>query len=243
MIGWINLKAMETLSTKDYLIFKILPSNRAIDELKVRRLMREIKKNNLLHLYPGICNKDHALFDGQHRLEAAKRLNEYYHYTIDPNITEVMIAGMNSASTNWNVNDYINFWLVKNQSGFDVLSDFMIGNPLLPASTVLKMIGVGNSTFLLRKGKVDVSLLGDAKNVVKILDEYNAIIDFAYDRNLILAIIQCLKTEGYDHEVMLKKLEYNSRGLRKCVSVRQYCTNIEEIYNYNSSKNKLRIDF
>lgn len=235
---------MEIQQTTDYSIFNRLNSNREIDERKVKRLIGKIKRKNLLYLYPGLCNSSMDIIDGQHRLEAAKILELPYFFRVDDNVDESDIADINSAGSNWTVNDYINYWTVKRKPGFDVLSTFMIENSLLPASTVLKMIGSiggGNTTAKLREGYIDVSNIDSANEICAVLEEYAELINFAYDRNFVLAIICCLRTPEYDHQIMKRKLEYQSRVLRKCITVRHYVEMLEEIYNYGSSKKKVRI--
>lgn len=59
--------------TTDYAKIKI-PANRAVCEKHVMNLVELNKENNLLDCYPIIVNEKLELFDGQHRLECAKRL-------------------------------------------------------------------------------------------------------------------------------------------------------------------------
>lgn len=233
---------METKSTLDYDLFKVITSNREVDERHVNRLVDAIGKKNMLHLNPIICNENYDLIDGQHRLEAARRLGCEIFYVMDGAVTKSDIATINSNSKNWNVIDYVNYFTIEKKPGFDHLSAFLSDNPLIPPSTALSMLSTDGkrNTSSLKEGYVDTSNYDYACKVASILKEYRNIIDHAYDRNFVLAVMAVLRVPDYDHEIMKSKLEYQSRSLVKCVTKKQYIDLLEEIYNYHSSKNKLR---
>jgi hypothetical protein len=204
--------------------------------------MEAIKKKNMLSINPIIVNGKMEIIDGQHRLEAAKALGLHIFYLKDADITKEDIATLNSNNKNWSTMDYINYWTIEKRDGFDKLSSFLSEHPLIPPSTALRMmsLGGGNRLSELKNGYVDVADYRQASEIADILKEYRNIVDFAYDRNFVLAVISCYRVIGYDHAVMRKRLEYLSRRVVKCVSVRDYIDMFEELYNYNSSKNTLK---
>jgi hypothetical protein len=233
----------ELQKTINYFQFKHIESNRPIDQRHVNGLIAKISDKNLLHLFPILVNSKFEIIDGQHRLAAAEKLKLYIYYTVDDQISKADIANVNALSKNWNINDYINYWTVEKKEGFDMLSSFMIDNPLIPPSTVLMMLSTGKKRDLdgLRRGVIDVSNYDQALIIAGIVKEYSLIITFAYDRNFVLAVINCIYTQDYDHEVMKRKIEYQSRSLVKCVNVKQYNGMFEEIYNHGQQKNRLII--
>jgi len=233
-----------TISTNKYDLFKFIPGNRPIDEKHVNWLMSAIQKKNLLPLNPIIVNKNFEVVEGQHRLVAAERLGVHIFYLKDDDITKADMASLNKNRKNWSVLDYINYWATEQAPGFDTLTTFMLENPLIPPSTILRLIGPdqgGNSTGKLRDGIVDVSNIDQANYICSVLKEYAELINFAHERNFVLAVMSSIRTPGYDHDTMRRKLEYQSRSLRRCITVKQYCEMLQEIYNYNSSKNLLTI--
>jgi len=233
---------METQKTSDYDLFKSIVSNREVDERHVNRLIDAIDKKNLLHLHPIICNDQHEVIDGQHRLEAAKRLGAEVYYIIDNQISKGDIAAINSNAKNWSVMDYINYWTIEKRRGFDRLSAFISENPLIPPSTALMMLSSDGkrNTSSLKEGIVDTANYDSACKIASILKEYRNMIEHAYDRNFVLAVMEMVTHADYDHENMRAKLEYQSRSLVKCVSKRQYVELLEEIYNYKSSKSRVK---
>lgn len=230
-------------STLDHDLFKIVVSNREVDERHVNKLMKAIKIKDLLHINPILCNSSYEVIDGQHRLEAAKRLNVPVYFILDNEISKKDIATINSNQKNWSTVDYINYWSVEKAPGFDKLSSFLSQHPLIPASTALMMLSSDGKRDMnaLREGIVDLTNYDRACKIASIIKEYRNLIDHAYDRNFIIAVNKVVKTRGYDHAIMQSKLEYQSRTLRtKCISSTQYVELLEEIYNYRSTTKKLK---
>lgn len=233
----------ETSSTINYFQFKRINSNRPLDKKHVNELVAEIKKENLLHLFPILVNNQFEVIDGQHRLAAAEQLGLYIHFKVDGNIGKDHIARVNRFAKNWGINDYINYWTTEGAAGFDKLSSFMLDNPLIPPSTVISMISgdmVGRDIKSMKSGTLDIAGYDNALIIATMLKEYAGIINHAYERNFILAVIKCFKTEGYDHTEMRRQLETQSRSLVRCINVKQYVELFSEIYNRNKSKNTLR---
>ena len=233
---------MNAISTTDYTSFSAITSNREVDERHVKKLMEAIRRKNLLHVNPILCNDKMQVVDGQHRLEAARRLSVPIFYITDNEISKSDIATINSNAKNWSVMDYINYWSIEKKAGFDKLSSFLSENPLIPPSTALMMLSLSGrkNTAGLREGHVDVSNYANAKKMAVILKEYRNMVDHAYDRNFVLAVISSVNSPGYDHEIMKSKLEYQSRSLVRCINKKQYVKLLEEIYNYKSSKNRVK---
>ena len=65
--------------THDLSVFKIIDGNRNINLGHVDRLVKSIKDNGFLKT-PIIVNKFYEVVDGQHRLEAAKKINSQIYY-------------------------------------------------------------------------------------------------------------------------------------------------------------------
>jgi hypothetical protein len=231
---------MDIQKTINYFQFKRIASNRPVDEKHVTALVEKINVKNLLHLFPILVNSRMEVIDGQHRLSAAERTGEYVYYFIDDDISKADIANINVTAKNWSINDYINYWTIEKAPGFDVFSEFMIANPLMPPTTIYRLIGADNIVHKVRKGIIDVSKIDTAERVSAICKEYRNMIDFAYERYFIMAVFNCVQTPEYDHAVMRDKLNYQSRSLLKCVTVRQYTEMLEEIYNYKN-KNAIKL--
>lgn len=232
----------EIQKTINYFQFKTIASNRPVDQRHVEQLKKEILVKDLLHLFPILVNTSFEVIDGQHRLAAAEQLEKYIYYQVDNEISKNDIANVNVLSKNWNINDYINFWTKEKREGFDKLTEFMIENPLLPPSTILIMMSKARKRDInaLKQGELDVSNYEQALVIASVLKEYRNIVDFAYERNFILAVMNCIYTPGYDHQEMRRQLESQSRCVVKCINVKHYTDMFSEIYNRNKSRNVLK---
>lgn len=224
---------MQLQNTKDYESFRYLLSNREVNKLHVGRLVKSIAKNNLLHLNPVIVNPNMEVIDSQHRIAAAEQLGVPVYFQIDDNVSKKDLSDLNSVKKNWSTMDYINFWTIEKANGFDQLSKFLSLYPSMPPSTALMLLSEDGSRDInaLKSGYVDTANMEKALELAEIIKKFRNIIDFAYDRNFILAVFKVVKTGNYKHESMEKRLETQSRSLVKCATVKQYVELIEEIYN------------
>lgn len=130
----------EVKSTTDYKIFGQITSNREVDKKHVKKLIKNISENNLLHLNPIIVNGNMEVIDGQHRLEAAQILGVPVFYFMDENVDKTHISKLNSVKKDWKPIDYINYFTIEKKPGFDKLSAFITKHPLFPVSTCLMLL-------------------------------------------------------------------------------------------------------
>lgn len=231
-------------NTTQYDCFKYIVSNREINNAHVNKLVKSITKNNLLHLNPVIVNPNMEVVDGQHRIAAAEILQVPIYYQVDDKVSKKDLSDLNSVKKNWSTMDYINYWTIEKAIGFDILSKFLSVYPSIPPSTALMLLSADGSRDVnsLKGGYVDTSNMDTATEMAEIIKKYRNLIDFAYDRNFILAIYKIFKTGKYKHEVMEKRLEHQSRSLVKCATIKQYIDLLEEIYN-KGSQNKVSFKY
>lgn len=103
---------MPVYETTDYSIFKMSDgeNNRTIKEYGVKPLMRNIKTEGYHYYEPIIVNENMEVIDGQHRLEACKRLGEPVLYGIQKDLTVNHAVKFNETRRNWNKLDYLNVY-------------------------------------------------------------------------------------------------------------------------------------
>lgn len=229
----------QILSTTRYSDFNEIISNREVDLSHAKRLAKAIDENDLLHLNPIIVNSSMEVIDGQHRLEAAKMLGKDIYYVVDDNVSKEHIAKLNSNQKNWKALDYLNYYCVEKNPEYLNLSQFVRKWPMIAISTLITLLTGDKQRKMIdfREGHLKITKEEEAYAVLNLVDKIrNMGVDFAYDRNLILAISDCLKTEGFDSEQLLTKLEGNRMGLVKCINKKQYLQSLEEIYNRHMQK-------
>lgn len=99
--------------------------NRQVLEQSVRHLMASIQMKDMLKLRPIIVNKNMEVLDGQHRLEAAKRLHKPVYYTIDDKSEVQDVILLNANQKNWAMEDYLNFHYNQANSPYVELKNFL----------------------------------------------------------------------------------------------------------------------
>ena len=97
-------------STKDYEKFKTVGCNRAVKQRVVTMLMKSFKTTKgMLISKPIIVDRGLNVIDGQHRLEACKRMNIPVHYIITNDVIE-NIPLYNAYQEKWGLQDYAHYF-------------------------------------------------------------------------------------------------------------------------------------
>jgi len=128
--------------TTDYEKFKTYPGNRPIDQSNLDAIMSSILTKNLLPERPIIINEQNYVLDGQHRLEAAKKLNIPICYVIKKggNFNDIIL--LNSSQKNWKLEDYLRLFSEgEKMHEYILLKDFMKRHNLRLKECLLIVLG------------------------------------------------------------------------------------------------------
>lgn len=106
------MKAKDTIirATANHDAFHRLDCNRSVVERHVRHLAALIEANDELHLNPIVVTPDMGIIDGQHRVEAAKRLNKIVYYIVSdttPDRVDQQVSEVNNSQRGWCLSDYV----------------------------------------------------------------------------------------------------------------------------------------
>jgi hypothetical protein len=229
--------------TKDYTIFKEISSNREVDPKHVKRLVRSIEDNNLLHLNPIIVNENMQIIDGQHRLEAARQLGVDICYVMSEDVTKEDIATLNSVSKKWSTMDYVNHFTVEKNPSFIKLSNLINKFPDVAVSTLLRLISEDGRRDMnaLREGYVDVTNIDRAYTLFGMIGDLKTIYayEFLTDRSFIIAFNKVIHKKDFSFDHLKGKIAESPRSFVRCRKESEYIKMILEVYNYKLSKNKL----
>lgn len=230
--------------TTDYEIFKIHEENRKINNFALQRLKNSILAHNLLHSKPIIVDKNMVVFDGQHRLQAAKELKMPIYYVIDENINDEDMILLNANQKNWNLNDFFNYYVSKGKPEYLKLNEFIIQNELnLTLALTLLYPSVKSLAHDFRAGLFqypqDLTYLQDTyyKLVTiqeKVSNYYTGKKDFIKSHTFIKSVLGFLNYADINFESFLKKLEEQFSKFRKCSSYSDYMRMFISIYNYRN---------
>ena len=95
----------QVIKTNDYNTFKVMPGNRPVNKLHVRRLSQSMEEKHLMS--PILVNEKMQVIDGQHRLEAQKSLKLPVFYIINKGYGKKETHMLNSNSKDWKNDDFM----------------------------------------------------------------------------------------------------------------------------------------
>lgn len=231
--------------TKNYEKFKILDTNRQINNTHLNKLILSMEKNYIPT--PAIVDKDMYIRDGQHRFMACKTLDIPFAYIIT-DIDDKDMINLNQYQKSWTANDYINYYARKEYRHYFVLSE------------TIKMTGLTHQVIILFSNpKID------RKHIPSLIKSGNLVFnedEFYLNYNKYEEIIKCLKIKqlskmsevspllkgvfahpDYIHETMLEKCsKYGRANYYRCGTFDQGLEMWQKIYNFNTRSGST-IDF
>lgn len=239
---------MKILNTKDYDQFKTIVGNRNIDINHVNYLVKLNSKENLLHLFPGTVTKDGYLFDGQHRLEAAKANDWDFFYTVSEKtlaeLGDTIVALTNTAQRRWNIKDYINYFMQHGKEQYIFLAQLM-DTYKMSYTNLLSLISGSSQTRSIRVGELKIFISEEEKQIViDMLDQYMILKDFVPSdifshRAFTMAVrtvFNSMSAENLKGEIIRSGIDFTRK-----VNTTEYLRLLESIVNFKrQEKNHIR---
>lgn len=236
------------LQTKDYDQFKTIVGNRDIDIDHVNYLVKLNSKENLLHLFPGTVTKDGYLFDGQHRLEAAKANDWDFFYTVSEKtlaeLGDTIVALTNTAQKRWAIKDYINYFVKHGKEQYIFLTQLM-DTYKMSYTNVLSLTSGSSQTRSIRVGELKIFTSEEEKQIViDMLDQYIFLKDFVpgdifLHRAFVMAVrtvFNSMSAEDLKGEIIRSGIDFTRKA-----NTTDYLRLLESIVNFKrQEKNHIR---
>lgn len=237
--------------TNDYDKFINVIGNRKVSGGNYAKLYNSMKERQMI--IPILVNENFQIIDGQHRFICCKELGlDVYYYVIEGyNIESVKIINKNSK--NWDIEDYLNLHKelevrgLKNGTSYTVFYSLMNKykislNSLLEIFSKAQGATISEMKIAFEDGTFRTFDIDMVEDFLEKLQVFNQLKQYKQNK-FIKAFLKIYSYDGYDHSIMLQKLEKLSYKLEKRTLVTEYVHMlIEDIYNYGSSKNKFRYD-
>lgn len=238
---------IQIFETNNYNIFKFLPGNRNVDEKHVDELVCSISEKDLKN--PIVVNEDYEIIDGQHTLEARRKLCKTVYYIIQEKlgINDVILA--NNHSRIWKLEDFIKSYADR---GFD---DYQKIYKLTRESTSFTSLAIGAMLLeadysieytykRIRAGNFKVKSYDDALKKIKHIEKYkNYINKRIFSKTYFMtALIRMMLHDKFSHSKMLSRCKSSGGSILPQTSMHQYMDALEEFYNKGTVYN-LRINF
>ena len=231
------MKVGEIYKTNDYDFFKKAHGNRELNEAHIVRIMDSMKTQDLNS--PILINGNQEVIDGQHRLEARKRLGLPVTYYIEKSYGLNEIQRLNANTRDWNKKEHLQSFVNRGYPEYIKFRKFWDTFPRLNFAAVEILLSddsenSSRSKKTFENGKLKVSnYRGATQMAQKIMDIAPYFSGFSR-RPFIRAMKSIFKIDKYSHEQFIKRLEANPGSIYPCANATQYTELIEEVYNYRS---------
>lgn len=134
-----NTQRTVVMLTSDYGMFKHINGNRDLLESNIQAIMNQLRERG--QQQPIIINDRNEVIDGQHRLEACKRLKMPIQYIKRSGATLDDVISTNIVGKKWGVQDYINRFVAEGNENYVQLQNFLEHAKTLgfPAGTAIRI--------------------------------------------------------------------------------------------------------
>lgn len=224
--------------TFEYSVFERLPGNRPIDEAHVRNLMQRMRKKYMMS--PIQINQNFQVIDGQHRLEAHRRLGLEVPYFVCNNYGLEEVQELNAQQKKWKIADFVKSYIELGNKNYEIYEWFISRYKLPHTITVSMLSGVhresnrANMRTTFESGYFKVTDLQGAKDIAEKLWQIEPYFSHWNNRGFVSAMLFCFQKKAFDFDKFLQKLEANPLMLKQCATTVMYIKLIEEIYNFRS---------
>ncbi len=242
-----DLLAGRYQSTYDYNKFKKIVGNRDLDNANLKRLIESMQVKDMK--VPIMVTKDFRIIDGQHRLEARRRLLLPVYYIVNENaegvIDDVILATM--AGKPVTTYDIAKYRAASNEKEYLKLLEFK-ARYNIPLNMCINLLWKG-----LSKGADDKKILHEFKlgefkcefydfacrvgdYIIELYNVTNS--DIMFKTYFVYSLINVIKMNGFDKDFFINQIQRNKHLLEKKATRKQYQDLIHDIYNYKARDNK-----
>jgi hypothetical protein len=186
------------------------------------------------------------IIDGQHRFEAAKRLELPIRYIIDKEAGLRAVQLLNARSKDWTPQDYMESYINLGYEQYIKYKEFK-ETYKLPHQTAQCLLYSNASDGRKRSeyfnmGKFKINRLAIATKVAMLANECLEYYEGSKRRSFIFALLTVCQKKAFVPKEFIRKLSMQRSKMYDCSKTSQYIELIEDIYNYrNKKKINLRI--
>ncbi len=245
-------------STRNYSLFNVLDFNRDVDEYHVRKLMRSFGMMYLVNFI--MINEKWEVIDGQHRLEAAKRMNLPVFYVMVNGYGIKEVQTLNTNSSNWGRKDHLKTNAELGLPNYVAMKKFMQDFPefsmrsvesiLTNTSRGVNLSGTRKGEKIIEanvkkaksfeEGKFVIPNLKQSYEIAKKIKMFAPYYKGYIRSSFVAAMVGIFKNPKYDHDAMIKRVAKQPSALTDCGTITKYKELLEEIYNF---RNQDKINF
>ena len=255
-----NTKQQTVQTTKDYARFKYLDGNRELKEGNIKAIQNQIAQHG--QKIPILVNERNEIIDGQHRLEACKRLGVPVKFIVDVGATIDHVISANIVGQKWALMDYVNRYRTQGNEHYNRLYEFIIECKKhgISASAAMNILSNGKSYkgyYMYEDGKLrqhsgsckvkKLYYVGDdvklgffrLNNTQEPKERLDAIVQFKhfpfYKKSFFInAILQVMRIDDFDVQRLRQAADtYPNRFVNE-PDVEGFVRMFESVYNYRT---------
>lgn len=224
--------------TTNYKQFHFVHANRPVSAARVEKLIKKIRKKNLLAHFPILCRRENGklvVYDGQHRLYAAEKLGVKIFYTINGSLEWKDIPEL-QPNSQWAPKNFLESYADQGNVHYSRLKAF-VDKTNIPLSVAVSLMA-GGTNFAgcchsgFKDGAFKCGDIAHAEHVAALIGIFRPWIRWATDRSFVLALSYIARATKLDSNRLSKRLVHQSISLVKCANWLQYIEIIDRIYNY-----------
>jgi hypothetical protein len=237
-------------STHDLSVFKILEGNRNINLANVERLVKSIEENGFLQM-PIIVNENYEVIDGQHRLQAARKLNSIIYYHKVNNYDLKTAITLNRNQSNWSIADYIRSYCDLGFKDYINLQEFYEANKDFSLMICAELTSLAHNrdiyakinsekSDLIRKGDYQFNPNNKAEYIFNAARKIKTVIPDVMIVAYLRCLNKCITNPEFNLNQFVKKATTFPDQHRRSSTTSVIMANIEHIYNFRN-QGKTRI--
>lgn len=239
---------LNIISTKDYNKFCFSEKNRDIVEKDVNNLISSMEEfGNTSIITCREVKEGYEILNGQHRLEALKRLGLEVHAHIIDNKEDVMIA-LNRNQSNWKPQDYLKYGVNSGIEDYIKLDLYYTKEyKVFSLIALIEVFGTesdNGSTYQFKKlnWKMEDEEMG--KDILDTIQKLYHIYGFkSYNETkFVRAFSRLFQLEGFSCSRLMEKIKGCSSYLSQQASMSGYYQALNKIYNYNTQERGSKVD-
>lgn len=231
--------------TEDYTLFKKINGNRALNKSHISRLIQSISQNaESIKYTPIVVNEDYEIIDGQHRLEAIKKLNLPVYYIMHEGLGLMNVQGLNSMSKSWTPMDFARSYAEIGNKHYKTYIEFK-QKYKLNHDILLAYLGLDDATtgVMFKSGKLKVRDPRSSHDLCLALIDLGAFYDGFKRRSFAIAFKRMWSNKYYDHKYFISKLKVHGYKIEDYALPEDYLRSLEKIYNSHLRDEKERVRF
>jgi hypothetical protein len=225
--------------TTNYDAFAKRKDNRPLDEKNVLTIMEGIAK--IGQVQPISINERGQVDDGQHRLEACKRLGYPVKYFVnDVNLETEDLAELQSAQAKWSTASYAHAFA--DNEDYTVYKEFSATYPEFSHSLILLMLSNNKSERSMhmyesyKKGKIVIKSYRKAVQLAETVKMFAPYFPGYKKKSFVLAILHLIDNRDFDMDRMMRKLPRRCKSILDFSKSKDFIQVLQDVYNWKETK-------